>query len=180
MIRRALGGARIARAARPSVEWGDGITLDGDLELRGFGTVVLGDGVHVDVVTGLPTRLITQRPDARITVGPGVYLNGATINCSSLVTIGARTLVGPVEIVDADFHAVQADHRRSGQAGLVAPVSIGADCWLAAGALILKGVTIGDGSVVGAGAVVREDVPAGSVVVGNPATVVAQRPHRPV
>jgi len=155
------------------VVWGDNITLDGSLVLRGVGTVCLGDGVHVDLVTGSPTVLVTQQSDARIEIGPGVYLNGATINCSSKVTIGARSLIGPVDIVDADFHAVSSAGRRAAQAGRVAPVVIGEDCWLGAGAVILKGVTVGDGSVVGAGAVVRDDVPPGSVVVGNPARVVA-------
>lgn len=38
-----------------------------------------------------------------------------------------------------------------------------------AGAVLLPGITVGEYSMVGAGAVVTHDVPAGSVVVGNPA-----------
>jgi UDP-2-acetamido-3-amino-2,3-dideoxy-glucuronate N-acetyltransferase len=45
-------------------------------------------------------------------------------------------------------------------------VSIGAN------ATILPGVTIGEGAMVGAGAVVTKDVPAGAVVIGNPAKIV--------
>lgn len=40
------------------------------------------------------------------------------------------------------------------------------------GAVILPGVTIGEWAMVGAGAVVRGDVPAGAVVVGNPARLI--------
>jgi acetyltransferase-like isoleucine patch superfamily enzyme len=40
------------------------------------------------------------------------------------------------------------------------------------GAVILPGVTIGEAAMVGAGAVVTKDVPAGAVVVGNPARVI--------
>ncbi len=36
-------------------------------------------------------------------------------------------------------------------------------------ATILSGITIGENAIVGAGAVVTEDVPANSIVVGNPA-----------
>lgn len=174
MTGRAVGGIRIARSSRPRVEWGDAVTLDGSLELRGAGTVIIGDRVHVDLVTGSPTRLIAQGPEARIEIGPDVYLNGATINCSTSVSIGARSLIGPMDIVDADFHAASPDGRRDGRAGSSAPVVIGEDCWLAAGAIILKGVTVGDGSVVGASAVVRDDVPPRSVVLGNPARVVSE------
>jgi maltose O-acetyltransferase len=54
----------------------------------------------------------------------------------------------------------------------VAPVWIGRECFIGAGAIILPGVTIGDGAIVGAGSVVTKDVPAGMLVVGNPARVV--------
>ena len=44
-------------------------------------------------------------------------------------------------------------------------------------AIILKGVTIGEGAVVGAGAVVTHDVPAWTVVAGNPAREVKKLQH---
>lgn len=56
--------------------------------------------------------------------------------------------------------------------GLKADTRVGARCFIGAASLVLPGVTIGDGSIVAAGAVVTRDVPAGSVVAGNPATVI--------
>ena len=45
---------------------------------------------------------------------------------------------------------------------------------IGANATILPGVVVGEHALVGAGAVVVEDVPAGAVVVGNPARVIRQ------
>ena len=52
---------------------------------------------------------------------------------------------------------------------------IGNDVWIADEAVIYGGVTIGDGAVVAGYAVVTKDVPAYSVVAGNPAKVVKYR-----
>lgn len=51
------------------------------------------------------------------------------------------------------------------------PVSVGAYSYLAYGALILPGVSIGAHCIVGAGAVVTRSVPDESIVAGNPARV---------
>jgi acetyltransferase-like isoleucine patch superfamily enzyme len=49
------------------------------------------------------------------------------------------------------------------------------DVWLAAGVIVLDGVTIGPGTVVGAGAVVTVSLPEYSVAVGSPARVIRDR-----
>jgi len=48
-------------------------------------------------------------------------------------------------------------------------VTVGDDAWIGGRAVITPGVEIGDGAVVAAGAVVVDDVPARTVVGGNPA-----------
>ncbi len=48
------------------------------------------------------------------------------------------------------------------------PVKIGAFSFVAAGAVILPGVTIGKGCLIGAGALVNRDVPDYGIVLGNP------------
>lgn len=49
---------------------------------------------------------------------------------------------------------------------------IGRNCFIGGESLILPGVTIGDNCVIGAGSVVTKDVPARSIVAGNPAKVI--------
>jgi len=53
-------------------------------------------------------------------------------------------------------------------------VCIGKNVWVGDKATILPGVTIGDGAVIAANSVVCNDVPAYSVVAGNPAKVIKQ------
>ncbi len=53
-----------------------------------------------------------------------------------------------------------------------APIHIGNKVWIGAGAVITKGVTIGDDSVIAAGAVVTHDVPENVIAGGVPAKVI--------
>jgi len=55
------------------------------------------------------------------------------------------------------------------------PIAIGDHAWICAEAFIGPGVTIGEGAVVGARAVVTKDVPAWTVVAGNPAVEIKKR-----
>ncbi len=58
--------------------------------------------------------------------------------------------------------------------GLYLKTTIGDNCFIGARSIILPGVTIGSGSLIASGAVVTKDVPPGSIVAGNPATVIRE------
>ena len=58
---------------------------------------------------------------------------------------------------------------------ITAPITIGAQAWVAAGAFIGMGVTIGEGAVVGARSAVFKDVEPWTVVGGNPAKMLKRR-----
>jgi acetyltransferase-like isoleucine patch superfamily enzyme len=51
-------------------------------------------------------------------------------------------------------------------------VYIGDNCFIGAHSIVLPGVTIGDSCIVAAASVVARDIPAGSLVAGNPARIV--------
>lgn len=53
--------------------------------------------------------------------------------------------------------------------------TIGNDVWIGSEAMIMSGITIGDGAVIAARAVVVKDVPAYSIVGGNPAVEIKSR-----
>lgn len=104
----------------------------------------------------------------RLTIGDRTFINqGASIVASLSIEIEEDVRIGDfVAIYDSDHHPLEegADVRR-------APVTIGANAWIARGAVVLPGVTIGRHAVVAAGAVVTGDVPDRALVAGNPAKV---------
>jgi galactoside O-acetyltransferase len=51
-------------------------------------------------------------------------------------------------------------------------IRIGKSCWIAAGAIVIGGVTIGNNVIVSAGSVVTKDVPDFAIVAGVPAKVI--------
>ncbi len=59
------------------------------------------------------------------------------------------------------------------------PVHIGKNAWIGAGATILPGVSVGENAVVGAASVVTKDVPADTIVAGNPARLIKRIPSQP-
>ena len=55
------------------------------------------------------------------------------------------------------------------------PIAIGNNVWIAARAIVLPGVVVGDGAVIGAGSVVTKDVASSTTVAGNPARQIEKR-----
>ncbi len=53
--------------------------------------------------------------------------------------------------------------------------TLGHDVWIGHGAILLPGIGMGNGAVAGAGAIVTKDVPAWTIVVGNPARILRPR-----
>lgn len=109
-------------------------------------------------------------------LGAHVYFN---FNCIVLdvmpVTIGANTLIGPAVQIYTATHPLDAIERRRGLE-FARAVTIGSDVWIGGGAILCPGVTVGDRVVIGAGSVVTHDVPADTVVAGNPARVIRRLP----
>jgi acetyltransferase-like isoleucine patch superfamily enzyme len=110
----------------------------------------------------------------RVRLGRGVIIGpGCTIGAVSPIRLGDHVHLSKgvyVETAGLDFSApLPYPHVHK-------PITIGDGVWIGADAIILGGVTIGAGSVVGAGAVVSKDVPARSIVTGQPMLVRARLP----
>ncbi|UTD26445.1 chloramphenicol acetyltransferase [Bradyrhizobium sp. WD16] len=59
-------------------------------------------------------------------------------------------------------------------------VTIGHDVWIGHGAVVLPGRQIGTGAVIAAASIVTKDVPAYTIVAGNPARIIRRRFSEPI
>lgn len=104
-------------------------------------------------------------------VGRNVFINQ---NCTFYdlggIEIADDVMIGPNVSIITSGHPVQPAQRRDGV--IANPVVIDKNVWIAAGATIIGGVTVGENSVVAAGSVVTKDVPPNTFVAGNPAKII--------
>jgi acetyltransferase-like isoleucine patch superfamily enzyme len=88
--------------------------------------------------------------------------------------IGNRVCLGSCTLICHDG-SIEVLYQRHGlRIDRIGPIIIRDDVYVGESAIVLGGTTIGEGSIIGAGSVVRQSIPAGSVVMGNPAKVVAK------
>lgn len=80
------------------------------------------------------------------------------------IHVGEETYIASgTRILTHDYCKKQYGHTR-----------IGKRCFIGTDALLLCGVTLGDSVIVGGGAVVTKDVPAHTIVGGNPARIIRE------
>ena len=144
------------------------LTYDDTDQVRALFSDLLGRPVDASFVL-IPPFHATGGADTRI--GRNVFVNQ---NCTFYdlggLDIGDDVMIGPNVSLITSGHPLEPSQRR---AGVVAkPIVIERNVWIAAGATIIGGVTVGENSVVAAGSVVTKDVPPNTLVGGNPARVI--------
>lgn len=137
--------------------------------------IFLGDDVTIlehaflSVVAAVPGLTPTLR------IGSGTQIGRfAHIACVGDVEIGPEVLMAERVLIADTYHGYE-DPDLPVMVQPMArpePVVIGRGAFLGVGCAVLMGVTVGEHAFVAAGAVVVDDVPARTLVVGNPARVV--------
>ena len=106
-------------------------------------------------------------------VGCSILPSTLIIN-PSYIRIGDRVCLGSCTLICHDGSIEVLYNRYGLRIDRIGPITLENDVFVGHGAIVLGGTTIGECSIVGAGSVVRQSVPPGSVVSGNPAKVVAR------
>ena len=107
-------------------------------------------------------------------LGDHVFINYmCVILDNNEVRIGNHVMIGPAVQIYTAAHDLQAESRIQG-GETAKPITIEDNVWIGGGAILLPGITIGKNAVVGAGSVVTRNVPANTVVAGNPARVIRE------
>jgi acetyltransferase-like isoleucine patch superfamily enzyme len=117
-----------------------------------------------------------------IAVGDDVFLGPEALLSASRsgIRIGNKVMFGPRVMILGGDHNTSVVGRFMKDVVEKRPeddkeVVIEDDVWIGAGAILLKGVTIGRGAIVGAGAVVASSVPPYAIALGVPARVIRFR-----
>ena len=176
LIRRLRGKATLVTGEGTSIAPGARILNAG----RSNDCIVVGEHCRIE------GELFVFAHGGRISIGDWCFVGPGTRLWSALnISIGNRVLISHnVNVMDSLTHPLDSRERHAQFRSIrltghpmainldERPVRIEDDAWVGAGAIVLRGVTIGCGAVIGAGAVVTRDVPPYTIVVGNPARVV--------
>ena len=149
---------------------------------------IVGDSrlIYLGSSTVVNGELLVFPHGGKITIGDWCFIGeGTRLWSGSNIAVGDRVMISHnVNIFDNQTHPLSPRKRHEHFKHIIEighpvnieladnPIRIEDDAWIATGAIILKGVSIGRGAIVAAGSVVTKDVPSFCIAAGNPARVI--------
>lgn len=147
----------------------------GPLIINGPGRVHFGEDCLIISNAIKPVCIRTLVPDAAVIIADHAGLNGTSIQCAQMISIGRLSNIADAYITDTPAHSLDRNRRTETIEDVPSkPVTIGDNVWVSVQVVILDGVTIGDNSVIGACSLVRKDVPANVFAAGNPLRIIRE------
>ena len=127
----------------------------------------IGEGTRIGAFVEIQKNAVIG---ARCKISSHTFIcEGVAIEDEVFVGHGVMFINDPVP------RATSGGRLQSGDDWKVVPTTIRKGASLGSGVVVMCGVTVGEGALVGAGAVVTRNVPAGAVVAGVPARVMARK-----
>jgi len=183
-VRRASGLLMVGRGVRVRharhLTAGRNLIIDDYAEVMALSRrgIVCGDHVTIGAYATIkPSNYYGRDLGEGLVIGDRSNIGAYSyVGCSGLISIGNDVMISPRVSLYAENHNFADAGRPMRDQGITrTPIVIEDDCWIASGAIILAGVTVGRGSVVAAGSVVTHDIPPYSVAAGAPARVLRSR-----
>lgn len=144
------------------------LTVSDADEVRALFSELIGRKVEDSFVL-IPPFYATGGAGTR--VGRNVFVNQ---NCTFYdlggLEISDEVMIGPNVSLITSGHPLAPSGRR--ESVVAKPIVIERNVWIAAGAIVIGGVRLGENAVIAAGSVVTKDVPANTLVGGNPAKAI--------
>jgi acetyltransferase-like isoleucine patch superfamily enzyme len=151
---------------------------------RYIDAITIGDGVTID-------GILEVYENGSLFIDSYTFFGNSRIFCANSIRIGKGCWIADhVFLMDSDLHPISSKRRLQDaidfSKGIFpdvykdipnSPTIIGDSVWIGVNSVILKGVKVGEGAVIGAGSVVTKDVPAWTIVAGNPAQVIREIPE---
>lgn len=160
------------------VKMGKNNYLGGKFFIRNRGEFNIGNscclrsGIRENPV-GLNHKMIFDiKNGGKLSIGNNVGISNSVFSVFKEITIEDDVMIGSsVQIYDSDHHSLNYEKRITDNYDDLknVPVCLKKGCFIGTGAIILKGVTIGEKSIIGAGSVVTKSVPDNEIWAGNPA-----------
>ncbi|HEY0973775.1 MAG TPA: DapH/DapD/GlmU-related protein [Solimonas sp.] len=162
------------RCSRPGVVLGDGVALAPGVLLQATD----GGGVVIGRRCTISRGVSIVAMGARIEIGDDTFVGPwSTLTAKAGLRIGNDCLIAERVTLRDQNHDIRNGNvvplREAGYQS--APIVVGDDVWIAAGVVVLKGVTVGDGAVIAANAVVVRDVGRREIAGGVPAKILGHR-----
>lgn len=140
--------------------------------VQGRGRIIIGDNVLIDGKSSFTfAARFSDHPTLRIGDRTGIG-HACVFVVAREITIGSDCrIAGGVSFRDSPGHPLDPEARQRGEpppSDAIKPIVVEDNVWIGTHAIVHSGVRIGTGSVISSGAVVLTDVPAFSLIAGNP------------
>jgi maltose O-acetyltransferase len=123
-------------------------------------------------------RRVTINSPHCLEIGRDVYIaTGSWLHAWGGITIEDEVQVGPYSVLVTGDHTLQAGSYRYGPSKL-APIHLRRGSWIAAHAVVTKGVKLGRGALLAANSVATADIPDFAIAAGVPARIVIKKKTR--